>query len=311
VIVTPNMGLTAWNSVTDVWSHEQLANNFRMLDEHDHSSGKGRQIPTGGIEDGAVTRSKLSPEASTLGDDSVDTDNIRNLAVTRPKLGLKAVGHDQLGDSAVQASNIGNGNVYSRHLSTKTRSYIGMHSGGRAMTRFIPGVPGQAYNNTYPVPAPRTSGQLNTVKLKVPAGGGLLHVFAGGSATMIPRVAPAATDATQILAWLDLTLPTGGINVPLQSGVLRAHTSTKAVEWAGEPMWDEDEYTLLYPSVMGGVVTRYIEAGAEPLTVAVTLRLATIGAGTVQFGTQTLVAWTSGAPTWTGIFNYNWEALNI
>lgn len=310
MIVTPNMGLTAWNSVTDVWSHEQLANNFRMLDEHDHSNGKGRQIPTGGIEDGAVTLSKLSPEASTVGEDSVDTDNIRNLAVTRPKIGLKAVGHDQLGDSAVQASNIGNGNVYSRHLSTKTGSYIGMHSGGRSLTRFTPGVPGQAYNNTI-VPAPRTSGQLNGVKLKVPAGGGLLHVYAGGSATMIPDGSPAATDSTQILAWLDITLPSGGISVPIANGVVRAHTSTKVVEWAGEPMWDEDEYTPLGASAMGGVLTRYVEAGNDPLTVAVSLRLMTIGAGSAQFGTQTLMAWTSGAPTWTGSISYDWEALNI
>ena len=310
MIVTPNMGLTAWNSVTDVWSHEQLANNFRMLDEHDHSGGKGRQVPTGGIEDGAITLSKLSPEASIVGEDSVDTDNIRNLAVTRPKLGLGAVGHDQLGDNAVEASNIKNGNVYSRHLSTKTGSYLGMHSGARSMTRFTPG-DGLAFNNTIPIPAPREAGQINGIKVKIPAGGGLLHVFAGGKATMIPKVSPSATDSTQILAWLDVTLPTGAIMVPIIDGVARAHTTTKAVEWAGEPMWDSDEYTPLYTAAMGGVLTRYIAAGNDPITVAVTLRLGTIGAGTVQFGDTTLVAWTSGAPTYTGYTSYDWEALNI
>lgn len=57
------MGLRIWNLLTDLYDHAQLADNWAKLDYHDHSPGKGVQIPTEGIADAAITGPKL---ASTL-----------------------------------------------------------------------------------------------------------------------------------------------------------------------------------------------------------------------------------------------------
>lgn len=59
-ISSPNMSLLIWNQGTDQYDHAQLANNWAKVDEHDHTSGKGIQIPTGGIADGAITSPKIA-----------------------------------------------------------------------------------------------------------------------------------------------------------------------------------------------------------------------------------------------------------
>lgn len=66
MITTPNMGLTVWNLVADVFDHSQLANTISAIDLHEHSTGKGVQIGTGGIADGAITTSKLASGAVNL-----------------------------------------------------------------------------------------------------------------------------------------------------------------------------------------------------------------------------------------------------
>lgn len=60
---SPKMGLSVWNLLTDPYDHAQLADNFSKIDLHDHTPGRGIQIPTEGLADGAVTAAKL---ASTL-----------------------------------------------------------------------------------------------------------------------------------------------------------------------------------------------------------------------------------------------------
>jgi hypothetical protein len=58
--VSPNMSLKVWNSSQDSYDHEQLADNFLKLDQHNHTMGQGAQIPTGGIADGSITVAKLA-----------------------------------------------------------------------------------------------------------------------------------------------------------------------------------------------------------------------------------------------------------
>jgi hypothetical protein len=70
-IVSPNMGLAIWNAGTDNYNHDQQADNLAKLDFHDHSPGRGVQIPTEGIKDGAVTAAKLAPGANVIQDGSV------------------------------------------------------------------------------------------------------------------------------------------------------------------------------------------------------------------------------------------------
>lgn len=54
MIVLPNMGLVKWDSINDSFSHEQLAANFQTIDEHNHTAGKGVQIPYGGLAEQSV-----------------------------------------------------------------------------------------------------------------------------------------------------------------------------------------------------------------------------------------------------------------
>lgn len=58
-----NMGLRQWNLGTDTFSYTELASNFSAIDNHDHTTGKGLQVPTGGIVDAAITNAKLASNA--------------------------------------------------------------------------------------------------------------------------------------------------------------------------------------------------------------------------------------------------------
>jgi hypothetical protein len=54
------MGLRIWNLLGDLFDHDQLADNWAKVDLHDHSPGRGVQIPTEGLADGSVTGPKLA-----------------------------------------------------------------------------------------------------------------------------------------------------------------------------------------------------------------------------------------------------------
>lgn len=77
--ITPNMGLTSWDLTSDPYDHTQLAANFAAIDSHNHTAGKGAQIPTGGIQDGAITNSKLATNA-------VSTVKVQDGAITSIKM---------------------------------------------------------------------------------------------------------------------------------------------------------------------------------------------------------------------------------
>ena len=59
-VTSTNMGLRIWNLLDDLYDHDQIADNWDKVDLHDHSPDKGVQIPTEGLEDGAVTPEKLA-----------------------------------------------------------------------------------------------------------------------------------------------------------------------------------------------------------------------------------------------------------
>jgi hypothetical protein len=73
------MSLNVWDQLSDPYDHNQLANNWAKVDQHDHSSGKGLQVPTAGIQDGAVTAAKLAPGA-------IPTFSIPDGSITKAKL---------------------------------------------------------------------------------------------------------------------------------------------------------------------------------------------------------------------------------
>lgn len=70
MVTEPYMGLKIWNNLTDPYDHAQLADNWAKVAQHDHSGGKGLQIGSGGILDGAITASKLSAALTTTPSDA-------------------------------------------------------------------------------------------------------------------------------------------------------------------------------------------------------------------------------------------------
>lgn len=113
-ITSPKMGLKVWNLLTDPYDHAQLADNWAKVDQHDHTEGKGAQIPTGGIADGAITASKIDPTALptlSLADNSVTTAKILNGAVTNAKLGTGSVTSGTILDGTIQTADIKAANV--------------------------------------------------------------------------------------------------------------------------------------------------------------------------------------------------------
>jgi hypothetical protein len=76
---TPNMSLIKWDQVGDYFSHAELASNWQLVDDHDHSPGKGKKIPFGGLGSGSVSSTELRADA-------VLTANIADGQVTKAKL---------------------------------------------------------------------------------------------------------------------------------------------------------------------------------------------------------------------------------
>lgn len=108
-IITTFMGLIGWDLPTDPYDHAQLAQNFVKLDAHDHTNTKGKQVPSAGILDLAITSAKiqsLAVNGSKLADNSVTSSKIvdgsigsaelASESVTTAKIAPHSVGKDQL-----------------------------------------------------------------------------------------------------------------------------------------------------------------------------------------------------------------------
>lgn len=87
--VTPRISLKVWNSPSDPYNSQQLADNWIKVDLHDHSSGKGTQIGSGGIANNAILANHIFANAvgnSALADNAVGTSELQTASVTSPKL---------------------------------------------------------------------------------------------------------------------------------------------------------------------------------------------------------------------------------
>lgn len=63
MLTTPNMGLKQWDQAGDFFSFSELKLNWDAVDQHDHTTNKGVQIPTAGIANLAITGAKIAANA--------------------------------------------------------------------------------------------------------------------------------------------------------------------------------------------------------------------------------------------------------
>lgn len=106
-IISPNMGLTEWDGISDTFSYSQIKTNWDKVDSHDHTSGKGVQIPTAGIANSAVTSAKIASNAVTstqIAANAVGTTQVANNAITSAKIASGAVGASQIASQSVTVS---------------------------------------------------------------------------------------------------------------------------------------------------------------------------------------------------------------
>jgi hypothetical protein len=83
---TTNMGLIRWDSVSDYFSHQALAANFTAIDTHDHTTGKGVPIQSGGLANGAVTTNSIASLAVT--NDKIAASTIADAKLASPGNGV-------------------------------------------------------------------------------------------------------------------------------------------------------------------------------------------------------------------------------
>jgi hypothetical protein len=118
MFLTPNMGLTAWDLGIDPYDHSQLANNFAAIDQHTHVPGQGKRIPTNGVEDLAITTSKIAADAVT-------PDKIPNASLTQQELAKPSVGNPELFDLSITNEKVANGTISAAKVNS-TISFVGM-----------------------------------------------------------------------------------------------------------------------------------------------------------------------------------------
>lgn len=115
-----------------------VSDTITSVDNHDHSSGKGTQVDSAGIADGAISAAKLASDAVTTAkilDANVTTAKIAALAVTRAK--QAAVGH--------QTSSTISGTFNSGTYADLTNATISITTTGRPVLLMlipVPGTPG-------------------------------------------------------------------------------------------------------------------------------------------------------------------------
>lgn len=88
-ITTPSMGLKRWDQPNDLFSYVELSDNFATIDVHDHSTGKGVQIPAAGIQNLSIDSTKLANDAVTNTKIPVNTitgDRVQSATLADTKL---------------------------------------------------------------------------------------------------------------------------------------------------------------------------------------------------------------------------------
>lgn len=107
--ISNNLGLTYWDQNGDLYDHLQLANNWIALDGHDHTTGKGKLIPSAGLESNSVSTAKIVDSAVTsvkIADGAITGTKFPDNVITNAKLADSAVTSNKLIDAAITTAKI-------------------------------------------------------------------------------------------------------------------------------------------------------------------------------------------------------------
>lgn len=113
------------------YHYEDSAATLADLQDHDHTT-IGDQIPTAGLEDGAVTNVKLGADAVTgakIADDAVDSEHIVDGAIDTVHIGDSQVTAGKLAADAVTTVKILDANVTEAKLETGVVNKLGQNIG--------------------------------------------------------------------------------------------------------------------------------------------------------------------------------------
>lgn len=198
---TANMGLSV-PSVNDTDYPTSISDSFNAIDDHDHSSGNGVQIPNSGILDGAVGTSKLATNAVTtikITDGNITEAKIATSAVTTTKIADSNVTTAKIADANVTEGKLASSSVTNSKLANSSISQSKMgavnfnQSGGSgafstSSTSFV-----DVVSTTLTV-----SGRVVIVSMEVDGGGGQGQFAVEGAGTGIQFIARILRDGTPI-----------------------------------------------------------------------------------------------------------------
>jgi hypothetical protein len=151
---TPNMSLSI-PSVGDTDYATSISNSLTLIDQHDHSSGKGVTIPTGGITNNAVTAAKIA--VSVAGDGlaggngtalSVGVDGstveinsdvlrVKDAGITQAKLADRTVSSTVAAGCVAISSSSGAASTTSATLSDVTNLSVTITTTGRPVRIYL------------------------------------------------------------------------------------------------------------------------------------------------------------------------------
>lgn len=209
------MGLQIWDQLTDPYDHNQLAGNWDKVDQHDHSSGRGVQIPTGGIADGAITAAKIAAGTTlTIADGSVTTPKIANTAVTADKLadaarlGLTDSTYVRRGSSIITSggpSGIGDSTINSTSFVTAASASAGLTTADQVSNLVLPtdGLIAILYQATW------QESVAGAARAAIFLGANQLSIRSAAGAPITQAAATASTSTTAV----DLHLGTSNLGI--------------------------------------------------------------------------------------------------
>lgn len=217
MLTTPNMSLRVQDQPGDFYSYSDIANDFIALDAHDHTTGKGLQIPTGGIANLAVTAAKIA--AGTIDSTKIAAGTITDTNIASPNSSIYRTFAQASGFFSATASGtiyiLGNGlaAVPSAVSSSSSNALIPVNSGDFSVagktTKLRLSV-GWATNAT----APAATFSISLHPVTAAGGAGALTLTAGaavgGAAT---SVATPAASSVSLVQGGDFTLPANGLYV--------------------------------------------------------------------------------------------------